>query len=66
MSRARENYTPIVGFAREPAAEVRRWIGRLFLLLVIILLGFILLTRVINPREDEPAITNETELPAPV
>ena len=67
MSRGRDSYITPVGFAREPRAEVRRWIGRFFLLLLVVLLGWLLWNRVINPQQDEPTFDrSQTELPAPV
>jgi len=44
-----EEYTTPVGFAREPAKERKRWIGRIFLALLIAGLAYVLFTRVISP-----------------
>ena len=49
-------HTP-VGFAREPSKERRRWIGRIFLALLIAGLAYVLFTRVINPPNQ---VTNPT------
>ncbi|HVL32776.1 MAG TPA: hypothetical protein VM600_04260 [Actinomycetota bacterium] len=64
----REDYVPPVGFASEPIAERRRWIGRFFLLLVIVGLGYIVVNRVINPQDDvqQRPPTTATRLPGPV
>lgn len=67
MIRDREEYTTPVGFAREPAAEVRRWIGRIMLGIVVLLLGYILLNNVVSPDDNEqPRNPLQSELPAPV
>jgi hypothetical protein len=44
-----EEYTTPVGFAREPAKERKRWIGRIFLALLVAGLAYVLFTRVISP-----------------
>jgi hypothetical protein len=44
-----EEYITPVGFAREPAKERKRWIGRIFLALLIAALAYVLVTRVISP-----------------
>jgi hypothetical protein len=44
-----EEYITPVGFAREPSKERRRWIGRIFLALLIAGLAYVLVTRVISP-----------------
>jgi len=49
MALPHEEYITPVGFAREPAKERRRWIGRIFLALLIAALAYVLFTRVINP-----------------
>jgi len=66
MPRDREDYIAPVGFAREPAVEVRRWIGRILLGLVIVLLGYILLNNVLSPEDTQPQRTVQTELPGPI
>ena len=68
MMLGREEYVPPVGFAREPARERRRWIGRVLLLALVAGLGWLLVNRVINPPEDQPFRTPglENELPAPI
>lgn len=67
MAHDREGYITPVGFAREPAIELRRWIGRVMLGLLLILLLFIVVNNVISPPDD-PLPVNPTEgpLPAPV
>jgi hypothetical protein len=49
MSLPREDYIPPVGFAREPAKERRRWLGRILLAILVAGLLFILFNRVISP-----------------
>ena len=67
MMRDREEYISPVWFAREPALEVRRWIGRVLLGLVIALLAFIMINNVISPdTSPTPTQTQQEELPAPV
>lgn len=58
---------PPVGFAKEPSEERRRWIGRIFLALLLIFLVWILVTRVINPPQENPLIPSpeQSELPGP-
>ena len=58
MSLPREDYISPVGFAREPAKERRRWIGRILLAILVAGLLFILFNRVISPP-------TETETPRP-
>ena len=63
----REDYTPVVGFAREPADERRRWVARIVLALFVIFIVWLGWTRVIHPPQDNlfgPG-TTQTELPAP-
>ncbi|TMK83685.1 MAG: hypothetical protein E6G46_02730 [Actinobacteria bacterium] len=57
MTLPHEEYITPVGFAREPSKERRRWIGRIFLGLLIAGLAYVLFTRVINPPTQ---ITNPT------
>jgi hypothetical protein len=59
MPLPREEYITPVGFAREPAKERRRWIGRFLLALLIAGLAYILVNRVINPpaEQNTPAPT---------
>ncbi len=65
MDRRREEYVTPVGFAREPAKERRRWIGRFFLGLLVIGLILLVWTRVIQPPEDSNSpIQRESVLPA--
>jgi hypothetical protein len=63
----REEYVSPVGFAKEPAEERRRWIGRIFLVLLVIGLVWLVWFRIINPQEEGvPTIpTEQQELPAP-
>ena len=62
----REEYVSPVGFAKEPSEERRRWIGRIFLVLLIAFLGWIVWARIVNPTSEEPTIpTEQQQLPAP-
>jgi hypothetical protein len=63
----REEYLPPPGFAKEPAEERRRWIGRFFLLALLIFIGWLAITRVISPPEDSQLPTQQEEpiLPGP-
>jgi hypothetical protein len=64
MALPREEYITPVGFAREPAKERRRWIGRFFLALLVIALAYILVARVINPpTAGNPPLPTQTALP---
>jgi hypothetical protein len=57
MSLAREDFISPVGFAREPAKERRRWIGRFLLAILVAGLLFILFNRVISPPTTEVPTT---------
>jgi hypothetical protein len=63
----REEYVSPVGFAKEPSEERRRWIGRVFLFLLLVFIVWLLVFRVFTPFTDEsPNLvpdTNETVLP---
>ena len=48
----REEYLSPVGFAKEPAEERRRWIGRILLAALLFFIVWLLFQRVINPPED--------------
>lgn len=48
----REQYFGPVGFAKEPAEERRRWIGRILLAALIVFIGWLLVNRVLNPPEE--------------
>jgi hypothetical protein len=63
----REEYLPPPGFAKEPAEERRRWIGRILLAALLVFIGWLALERVINPPEDSPGPTQQEEpiLPGP-
>lgn len=64
---AREEYITPVGFAREPGDERRRWIGRFFLLLIVLGLGWLMYNRVIHPPDDtRPPPGVEQQLPDPI
>jgi hypothetical protein len=52
----REEYVSPVGFAKEPSEERRRWIGRIFLIALVLFIGWLLVNRVINPPEENPRI----------
>lgn len=67
MLQEHEDYTTPVGFASEPAAERKRWIGRIVLVLFVLALGWMLFNRVINPQgeNDRAPIYNESEDPLP-
>jgi hypothetical protein len=59
-----EEYVTPVGFAREPAAERKRWLGRFVLAIFVVLLLWLVVARVIRPPEDSgPAPTESTQLP---
>ncbi|MGH2784592.1 MAG: hypothetical protein ACRDJ1_04990 [Actinomycetota bacterium] len=60
-----EEYVSPVGFATEPVEERRRWIGRIFLVLLIGFLGWIVWARIINPPEEGNPRVPVPELPAP-
>lgn len=55
-----EEYVAPVGFAREPVVERRRWIGRLFLAIVVVLLLYLVFTRVIHVTDTQPTIQQST------
>ena len=61
----REEHVSPVGFAKEPVEERRRLIGRIFLVLLIGFLGFIVWARIINPPEEGNPRLPTPELPAP-
>ena len=48
----REQYVPPVGFAKEPSEERRRWIGRVFLVLLLAFIAWLLFYRVFSPGSD--------------
>ena len=52
----REEYISPVGFAKEPSEERRRWIGRVFLIALVLFIGWLLVNRVINPPEENPTL----------
>ena len=62
----REEYVSPVGSAKEPSEERRRWIGRIFLIVLVLFLVWLAWTRIINPPEEtNPRIGTEQELPGP-
>jgi uncharacterized membrane protein len=67
----REEYVSPVGFAKEPSEERRRWIGRIFLILLVVFVVWLFLYRVLNPADEGNPVLNggpqqqETVLPAP-
>ncbi|HEX9712225.1 MAG TPA: hypothetical protein VGB52_06695 [Actinomycetota bacterium] len=65
MPPEREGFIAPVGFAREPAVEVRRWIGRFLMAVLLVLLAFIVVNNVIYPSDDVPRRTDTTEGPLP-
>lgn len=63
----REGYTRPVGHAREPIAERRRWLARIGLALLLVLLGWLLVNRVISPPDDTPQVEpTSSVLPGPL
>jgi hypothetical protein len=52
----REEYVSPVGFAKEPSEERRRWIGRIFLIALVLFIAWLLVNRVINPPADNPSL----------
>lgn len=52
MDRQREDYVPPVGFAREPAKERWRWIGRVLLAAFMVLILWVVVNRVLKPPTD--------------
>lgn len=60
---SREEYIAPVGFAREPVAERRRWIGRIFLLVIVVALTWLLWNRVIHPSDSGPTPNPTSQLP---
>jgi len=64
----REEYVSPVGFAKEPSEERRRWIGRIFLVILLAFVVWLLLYRVFSPfDEGNPSLNQQqqTVLPAP-
>lgn len=62
----RDDYVPAVGFAREPMADRRRWIGRVFILVIVGALVWLLFNRVFFPQDDlQPRVTT-SQLPGPI
>ncbi len=60
----REQYVSPVGFAKEPAEERRRWIGRIFLLALVVALAWLIWYGVITPPGgEEPGLTPQNEQP---
>ena len=57
----REEYVSPVGFAKEPAEERRRWVGRIFLIALVLFIGWLLVNRVLNPPADDPGIGTQIE-----
>ena len=64
----REEYVSPVGFAKEPSEERKRWIGRIFLIALVLFIVWLLVNRVINPpNEGDPTLEPQIEqtLPGP-
>lgn len=60
----RERYIAPVGFAREPARERRRWIGRIILAVFVALIVWVLYTRVISqPSDTGGPVPTQSSLP---
>jgi hypothetical protein len=61
----REQYIPPVGFAREPARERRRWISRIIIMFLVVLLAWLLIYRVIHAPSDSQNVPlqQQTALP---
>lgn len=53
-----------VGFAREPGTERRRWIGRIFLAILLALILWLLVNRVFKPPATQGPIPQQSQLPA--
>jgi hypothetical protein len=54
----REEHVSPVGFAKEPSEERRRWIGRIFLILLVAFVAWLFLYRVLNPADDGNPVLN--------
>ena len=61
----REEYVSPVGFAKEPSEERRRWIGRIFLIALVLFLAWLGWTRIINPPEEGNPRVGVEQLPGP-
>jgi len=64
----REEYVSPVGFAKEPSEERRRWIGRIFLIMLLAFVVWLFLYRVLSPNQDSenPTLnpgTSQTVIP---
>ncbi len=62
-----EDYFAPLGFATEPIEVRRRWITRIFTLVLIIFIAWLFLTKVVRPPTEEPAVGPKPveTLPAP-
>ena len=62
----REEYVSPVGFAKEPSEERRRWIGRIFLAILLAFVVWLLLFRVFSPFNDEtPSLPQQQQTVLP-
>ncbi len=64
----REEYFGPVGFAKEPAEERKRWVGRIFTLALIVFLLWMFFTKVVRPPTDNPGLNTppvQETLPGP-
>ncbi|MFN2614373.1 MAG: hypothetical protein ABR552_06070 [Actinomycetota bacterium] len=66
MASARDDYIRPVGFATEPHLQRQRWVGRIFLVLLVIFIGWLLVYRVVSPSDNGNTPSNQrSTLPAP-
>jgi hypothetical protein len=62
---AGERYISPVGFAREPALERRRWIGRIVLAIFVVFIVWLLYNKVLNPSDTSPSVPSSSQGPLP-
>lgn len=66
MLQDRETYLSVVGIAREPAGERKKWFGRVLLALLVAGIGWLLVNRVASPPDDSGGTFVESPLPGPI